>query len=156
MDKLIFAGSFDPLSIAHEDIIARAEKMSRKLVIAIAHNSQKKYQFSLDMRVKMIEKAVEKYNDVEVVVVKGLVVDYAENNNIKYQLRAIRNSNDLIYEQDLYYNNSHINKDIESIYLLSKQELSHVSSSRIREFMLFNKPFNHLVSDEIYTLIMGK
>ena len=84
MKKAVFPGSFDPITLGHEDVITRAIPLFDEITIAIGINSNKKYMFSLEQRIKFIEECFQEYDNVKVVAYKGLTVDFCKTHAINY------------------------------------------------------------------------
>ena len=113
MKKAVYAGSFDPITIGHEWVIKRAAELFDKLVVAVGENQQKKEDFSLEEKKKMLFSATKDYKNVRVDSFKGeLLVDYAVKINASYIIRGIRTETDLEYEKGIQYINSRLNEDI--------------------------------------------
>ena len=94
MKKAVFPGSFDPITLGHEDVISRAIPLFDEIYIAIGINSNKKYMFSLDQRKKFIEECFQEYKNVKVITYKGLTVDLCKKHDIDYIIRGLRNPAD--------------------------------------------------------------
>ena len=136
--KAVFAGSFDPITIGHTDIIHRAIPLFDQLIIAIGINSKKKYLFSLEQRLDFLQKVFQKEAKVEVMTYTGLTVDFCKKNNANYLLRGIRNAHDFEFEKTIAQLNRSLWSKMETICLVSTPEVSHISSTIVRE-ILFNK-----------------
>ena len=96
--KVIFPGTFDPLSLGHSDVLYRLANIFEKVYISIAVNLEKSPIFTLEERKKMIEKVIGNNDSIEIVAISGLVTEYMKNNQIKVLARGIRDSEDLYYE----------------------------------------------------------
>lgn len=129
MAKVLYAGSFDPITNGHADIIRRASGIF-EVVIGVAVNSDKKYMFSLEQRVDMIKSVFPK---LEVKSYETLTKDFCFENDIKYLLRGIRNEVDFNYENSLEAFNNHFG--LETIYMRTAPHYSHVSSTLVRELI---------------------
>ncbi|MDO4511149.1 MAG: pantetheine-phosphate adenylyltransferase [Bacteroidales bacterium] len=134
----LFQGSFDPFTRGHESIVKRALSIFDEVVVAVVCNSQKRGFLPADMRVKVIEDAFRGEERVKVVCSDGLTVDVAKEVGACCLLRGIRNAIDYEYEKG----NAEVNlrlSGIETIYLTTSPELSHVSSTIVRELLKFDK-----------------
>jgi len=152
MDKrktAIFAGTFDPITKGHIDIIKRGLKIYDKIIIAIPVSSHKRNMFTLEDRIGFIEKSTQKLKNVEIRIFNNLLVEFAQENNISNIIRGIRDPKDFEYEQKLDYANKSLLKDIETVFLISKPKHIFVSSSLVRELIQFKGKFEHLVSKRI-------
>lgn len=131
----VFPGSFDPITIGHEDIVKRTLALFDEIIIAIGVHSQKKYLYSLEQRKEWISQVFKNEEKVKVDSYKGLTVDYCKQINAQYILRGVRTSKDFEYEKEIAHANHSINDNIETVLVLSRPELSFVSSSIVREIL---------------------
>lgn len=146
--NLIFPGSFDPLTLGHLNIIKRVNKQADQLIVVVTHNPNKTPFIEPGARVELIKKVLldEGLNNVSVDLHSGFIVDYCKDNDVNIIIRGLRNSSDLIYEQNMYSHNKILNKQIETMCLFTDRELSHISSSDVREIWKFKKfATRHLV-----------
>ncbi len=132
--KAIYAFSGDPITYGHIDIIERASKIFDELIVAIGVNPDKKYTFSLEDRLDMAKESLFKLVNVKVISFTGLLVDFAYENNISIIIRGIRNSTDLDYEYQMHTANM-TQRDIETIPIFARPELSHISSSIVKSIV---------------------
>lgn len=136
MQKIaVFAGSFDPFTVGHLDIVKRAAALFDELYVLLAVNASKKYLFDEAARVDMVRKAVAPFPNVKVECFDGLTVDFAKRVGAKYLVRGIRGAADVDYEQTVAWNNKVLCPEIETVFLLSAQEHLAVSSSVVRELL---------------------
>ena len=133
----VFAGSFDPFTVGHLDLVKRAAMMFDSLFVVVAQNASKKNLFDAETRAAMVEEAVSEIPNVSVAVHGGLTVDFMKTVGAHYLVRGIRNSSDLDAEQAVAWNNKVIygNGDVETVLLLSAQEHLVVSSTLVRELL---------------------
>jgi len=136
MKKAIYGFSGDPITFGHIDIIKRALSIFGELVIGIGNNPTKKYFFNQEERRKIAEESLKYLPNIKVVSFKGLLVDYAYENNIKTVIRGIRNSEDLNYELMLHQVGESQRQNIDTIYLPARQELMHISSGAVKALQL--------------------
>jgi len=134
MKIAVFPGSFDPITLGHEDIIKRGLSLFDKIIIGLGENSDKKCMFSLERRIKFVSKTFNDSNKIEIKPYKGLTVNFCKKNNAKYILRGIRNSEDYEYEKIIALTNMKMS-GIETIFLLSDPEYSYLSSTTVRELI---------------------
>ena len=134
MKIAVFPGSFDPITLGHEDIIKRGLSLFDKIIIGLGENSNKKCMFSLERRIKFVSKTFKDSNKIEIKPYKGLTVNFCKKNNAKYILRGIRNSEDYEYEKIIALTNMKMS-GIETIFLLSDPEYSYLSSTTVRELI---------------------
>lgn len=131
----VFAGSFDPITIGHTDIIHRATPLFDKLIIAIGINSKKKYLFSLEQRLDFLKKVAQNEPKIEVMTYTGLTVDFCKKNKANYLLRGVRNTHDFEFEKTIAQLNRSLWTALETICLISSPEVSHISSTIVREIL---------------------
>ena len=137
----VFAGSFDPFTVGHLDLVKRAAMMFDSLFVVVAQNASKKNMFDAETRKAMVEGAVSGIPNVSVAVHDGLTVDFMKSVDARYLVRGIRNASDLDAEQAVAWNNKVIYGvgDIETVFLMSAQEHLAVSSSLVRELLKCGK-----------------
>ncbi|SIO10821.1 pantetheine-phosphate adenylyltransferase [Fibrobacter sp. UWB11] len=131
----VFAGSFDPFTVGHYDLVERAAGMFDSVIVVVAQNANKKNMFDAETRKAMVEAAVSKIPNVSVAIHGGLTVDFMKSVGARYLLRGIRNASDLDAEQAVAWNNKVLFGDAETVLLLSAQEHLVVSSSLVRELL---------------------
>ena len=133
----VFAGSFDPFTVGHLDLVKRAATMFDSLYVVVAQNASKKNMFDAETRKAMVEETVSGIPNVSVAVHDGLTVDFMKSVGARYLVRGIRNASDLDMEQAVAWNNKVIygSADIETVFLMSAQEHLAVSSSVVRELL---------------------
>lgn len=146
----VYAGSFDPVTVGHEDIIRRAAKLCDKLYVTVMYNPAKKGCFTVQQRLEMLEKVTADLSNVQVDAWGGLMVDYVRKMNAGYVVRGIRGMTDLESETNLAQINARLLPELETVFLLTKPEHACVSSSAVREAALFGADFSSFVPLCIY------
>jgi len=131
----VFAGSFDPFTLGHLDIVERASKLFDELWILLAVNTSKKYMLSGECREALVREAVAHLPNVKVASYEGLTVDFMKSVNAEFLVRGVRNGLDLTYEQSSAWNNNVLYPDCETVLLSSKQEHLAISSTVVREIV---------------------
>lgn len=134
LKKAVFPGSFDPLTIGHQEIINRGLKLFNKIVIAVGKNAKKQHYFSLDERLNLIKKHYKNNPNVVVCAYDGLTADFCKSLQIDFLLRGLRNTNDFEFEQNIAQTNKEL-LGIDTFFLISSPEHSHISSSLVRELL---------------------
>ena len=132
MKKAVFPGSFDPLTLGHEDIIKRAIPLFHEIVIAIGVNAEKKYMFSLAERKRFIEETFKNEPKVSVITYEGLTIDLCAKIKANYILRGLSNPADFEFEKAIAHTNRKLSK-IETVFLLTAAGTSYISSSIVRD-----------------------
>ena len=138
MVKALFAGSFDPITNGHLDIINTASKIFDNLVIAVAFNPNKNSFIPLEKKLELIKLSTQHLNNIEVVSYEGLTVDYAQNNGVDVLIRGVRSVIDFDYEMNMTMVNKKINKNIETCLLVATAENQSISSSMVKEILINN------------------
>jgi pantetheine-phosphate adenylyltransferase len=145
----IYPGTFDPLTLGHEEIINRAAKISDNLLVAVAMNSSKPTMFALQDRLKLVEIITSRYPNVTFGSYEGLTVDFANANNIDVIIRGVRNSTDFNYESQIAQMNNTMNNASESIFFIASDPFKSVTSSLVREVINLNGDYSKFVSQEV-------
>jgi pantetheine-phosphate adenylyltransferase len=148
MKKAVFPGSFDPLTLGHEDIIKRAIPLFHEIVIAIGVNAEKKYMFSLAERKKFIEETFKNEPKVSVITYEGLTIDLCSKIKANYILRGLRNPADFEFEKAIAHTNRKLSK-IETVFLLTAAKTSYISSSIVRDVIRNGGEYEKLVPDAV-------
>ena len=137
--KALFAGSFDPFTIGHKDIVDRAlQSVADEVIVAIGINYEKKYMFSLEERLEAIGKVYQNEPRVRVEAYEGLTTDFAKRVGADFILRGVRSVKDFEFERDMAEVNHHLT-GIETVLLFSDPKYACVSSSVVRELITYNK-----------------
>ena len=154
----IYAGSFDPITLGHLNVIKKASKMFDKVIIGVLVNSKKNSLFTLDERKEQIQKIIEDSNlyNVEVQTFDGLTVDFAKQNNAKYLIRGVRNTIDFEDEQLINSVNKKLSEDIETILLIADEKYKLMSSSLVKELGTNNSDISWLVPEVILSEVQNK
>jgi pantetheine-phosphate adenylyltransferase len=131
----VFPGSFDPFTIGHENIVIRALGFFDEIIIAVGANALKKSYYSLETRKEMIRRIFLNETRVRVDHYEGLTVDFCTGNDAKYILRGLRTAADFEFERAIARVNKAIKADIESVFLLTTPEHTHVNSTIVRDII---------------------
>jgi pantetheine-phosphate adenylyltransferase len=133
----IYPGSFDPVTNGHLDIIERGLKLFDKIIIAILTNPGKQFLFTLEERMQMLEVCLKKFSNVEIGIFDGLTVDYAAQCNAQGILRGLRALSDFEYEFQMALMNRRLNREIQTVFLMTGMRWIYTSSSIIKEAAQF-------------------
>ena len=133
MQRAVYPGTFDPMTMGHVDLVKRASKLFDSVIIAIASSDSKKPMFSLEERIEIGNKIFADDPKVEVVGFSGLLVNFAKENDANILIRGLRVVADFEYEFQLANMNRAMSPDIESVFLTPKEEYSYISSSLVKE-----------------------
>ncbi|MFI1745416.1 pantetheine-phosphate adenylyltransferase [Thalassobellus sediminis] len=148
MNRAIFPGSFDPLTKGHYDIIKRGIPLFDEIIVAIGVNGSKKYMFSLEQRKAFIEKSFANEPKVKAVTYTGLTVEFCKEIGVEFILRGLRNPADFEFEKAIAYTNRDL-APIETVFLLTSANTSHISSSIVRDVIKNNGDYTKLVPDSV-------
>ncbi len=131
----VFPGSFDPFTIGHEGIVRRALGIFDEIIIAVGANALKKSYYSLATRKEMISLVFRDEPRIRVAHYEGLTVDYCKAQGIRYLLRGLRTAADFEFERAIAQSNKVLAPDIESVFLLTIPEHSHINSTIVRDII---------------------
>ncbi|MEL6922965.1 MAG: pantetheine-phosphate adenylyltransferase [Bacteroidota bacterium] len=131
----VFPGSFDPITIGHYDLVKRALPIFDEIIVAVGINSQKKYLFSLEQRLEWLEDVFKAEAQVRVGSFEGLTAHYCQQLGAQYLLRGLRNASDFDYEKTISQLNNIVGEGIETVFLISQPNYSHISSTIVREII---------------------
>jgi pantetheine-phosphate adenylyltransferase len=145
----VYPGTFDPITNGHLSIVNRALKIFDKLIIAILNNPQKEPLFSIEERISMIKDVLRSKSNIEVDVFDGLLVDYALKKKSNVILRGIRALSDFEYEFQMALMNRKLNRDVQSIFLMTDYKWFYISSTIIKEAASFNGDISGLVPPSV-------
>lgn len=156
--KVIYPGSFDPLTKGHMDIIKRLRYMFDEVIVAILNNENKNALFSVDEREAILEEAIKEENltNISIHTFDGLLVNFANDMGVKLIARGLRGVTDYEYEKNIARVNSTLYDGLETIFLLSNPAYSFVSSSGVREIAAFKGDVSAFVSPSVEKKIKEK
>jgi len=148
--KVIYPGSFDPLTFGHIDVIERSRRLFSQVVVAIITNPAKQPLFTVDERREMLEEIVKRrFPDVEVDVFHGLLVDYAKKRRAQAIVRGIRAVADYEYEFQMALMNRRLAPQIETVFMMPAEQYSYLSSRLVKEIAELGGSVKGLVPDTV-------
>ena len=156
MKICVYPGSFDPITNGHLDIIERASKIFDKLVVAVLVNPNKKPAFTLEERVELIRDCVGSDPKIEVDSFSGLLTDYLQKKGINVIVKGLRVVTDFEYEFQMALLNKNLNPDIETIFMMTNNKYSYLSSSAVKEIAAFGANIDEFVPEMIKKKILDK
>lgn len=142
----VYPGSFDPVTYGHIDIIKRSSKLVDKLIVGILDNSLKTPLFSLEEKMEMLTEVTKDIENIEIESFSGLLVDYVNEKGADIIIRGLRAISDYDYEIQLAQTNYSLCKDIETIFLITRNEFSFLSSSIVKEVARFGGDTSKMVA----------
>ncbi len=152
----LYAGSFDPITNGHTDLIKRSLAFVDRLIVGVAVNVSKQPLFSDTERVALIRAALDEDPRVEVRAFRGLVVDFAKEAGVKVILRGLRAVADFEYEYQMALMNRHLAPSLETMFMVPSLEVSYLSSSLVREVARFGGDIDKLVHPAVAKALREK
>ena len=152
----VFPGTFDPITLGHQDLINRASQIFTKVIVAVASNANKNPLFSLEKRVSMIKKAFNGLSNIEVVGFNNLLVDFLSDNNASIIIRGVRVVTDFEYELQLANMNRSLAPDIETVFLTPSEQYSCISSTLVKEAANLGGDVSSFVNQDVVIALSDK
>ena len=156
MKKVIYPGTFDPITLGHFDIIKRSSETFDSVVIGVTDDSNKKNLFSINERIDMIEKTTSNIPNIEIKKFNGLLVDFAKKEGAIAIIRGLRVLSDFEYEFKMALMNRDLNDNINTYFLMPHKKYTHISSSLVKEVASYGGNIKKYVSDFVYERILEK
>ena len=144
--KVLYPGSFDPLTLGHLDLIQRASRLFAEVIVAVLQNPEKKPTFSLERRFAQIKSSTAHLDNIKIISFDGLTVECASNQNVKLILRGLRAMSDFEYELQIAHTNRSLDGELETIFLATETHHSFLSSSVVKEVARFGGKTSHMVT----------
>ena len=154
--KVLYTGSFDPITCGHLDLIKRCASKFDEVVVTIFNNKSKSHWFTGEERYELVKEAVKFLDNVTVDITEGMVVNYCKKNNINMIVRGLRAVSDYEYELSVSSINRHLYRDLETFFLVASPEYSFISSSMVKEVAEFGGEFSDLVPENVEKAILKK
>ena len=145
----IFPGSFSPFTVGHQSVVDRALPLFDKIIISIGINSEKNQYFSIEERLQWIKDVYGNNPKIEIKFYEGLTVNFCKKENANYILRGLRDSHDFKFEKGIAQMNKDLNKEVETIFIITPPEISHISSSIIRDIIKNGGDVSKFIPKEI-------
>ena len=146
MKRAVFPGSFDPLTLGHQDIVERGATIFDEIVVGIGHNAEKSHMFTIKQRKQFIAQCFQDNPKVKVLDYQGLTIDFCKSVGANYLLRGVRNNGDFEFEKAIARTNRELS-NIETVFLLTSIQTSFISSSIIREIIRNKGDYKRFVPD---------
>lgn len=152
----IYAGTFDPITLGHLDLIERSSTIFEKLVLAVAVHTHKVPLFTVEERLAMAREVVSGFKTVETVSFEGLLVDFAQKSGVSILIRGIRAYSDFEYEFQMALTNRKLAPAIETLFMMPKEEHSYVSASGVKEIARLRGDISEFVPDAVARCLREK
>ncbi len=152
----VYPGTFDPMTLGHEDIVRRASQLFGRLIVVVAAGHHKKTMFTLDERMQMVRELVQPYPGVEVESFGGLMRDFVVGHGAKAMVRGLRAVTDFDYEFQLAGMNRSLMPDVETVFLTPSDKYQFISSTFVREIASLGGEIDKFVSPLVQARLMEK
>jgi pantetheine-phosphate adenylyltransferase len=152
----VYSGTFDPLTLGHEDVVHRAAQMFDKVVVAVAAAHHKKTLFTLDERLSLAKEVTQGIGNVSVVPFSGLLCDFVQSQGACVIVRGLRSVTDYDYETQMAGMNRHLAPQVDSIFLHTSASVQHISSTWVREISTLGGKVEGLVSPAVLKALQAK
>jgi pantetheine-phosphate adenylyltransferase len=152
----VYTGVFDPIHLGHLDLIRRGSGLYDRLVVGVGINPDKKPFFSMEERVELVREVVAPYPNVEVLPITGLAVHFVREVGARIMLRGLRTLSDMEYEFTMSLTNLSLDPEIETVFLMAKEEYSHISSTLIRQIASLHGELIKFVPPEIKRALVAR
>ena len=154
MTAAMYPGTFDPITLGHEELVRRISSLFDEVIVAIASSPRKDLMFSIDERIHLAKEVLSDLQNVNVIAYEGLTVDFAQKNNIQVVVRGLRSAQDFDYELRLADMNRSLSEEIETIFL-TPNKYAFVSSSLVREIASMGGDVSKFVSPVVQQALVG-
>ena len=156
MKKVIYPGTFDPITLGHLDIIKRSSETFDSVVIGVTDDNNKKNLFSISERIDMIQKTTSSISNIEIKKFNGLLVEFAKKEGAIAIIRGLRVLSDFEYEFKMALMNRDLNNNVNTYFLMPHEKFTHISSSLVKEVASYGGNIKKYVSDFVYDRILEK
>ncbi len=156
MLRAIYPGSFDPVTFGHIDIIRRSAFMVDELIVGVLNNNAKIPLFSVEERVRMLEKVLKDMPNVKCIPFEGLLVNFAHETGARMVIRGLRAITDFEYELQMAQTNHKLRPDVETVFLTTSLEYSYLSSTTVKEVAAFGGDISQFVPEYVADRIKEK
>ncbi len=156
MKRAIYPGSFDPVTNGHLDVIERARKLFDEVIVAVAHNDEKQALFSLEERLELLKTSIGNIDNVRIAQFDGLLVEFAAAQSASAVVRGLRAVSDFEFEFQMALMNRKLNSDVETIFLMPKEEYTYLSSRIIKEIARLGGDVSSFVPDVVAKALGNK
>jgi pantetheine-phosphate adenylyltransferase len=153
----MYPGTFDPITLGHEDLVRRAARLYDTVVVAVAANTGSKApMFTFGERVELAQDALSDLDNIEVRGYEGLTVDFARDNGLQVIVRGLRAVSDFEYEFQLANMNRHLTDEVETVFLTPTDKYTFISSTLVREVAQLGGDVTEFVSSKVKTALLER
>lgn len=156
MKRCVFAGTFDPFTVGHEDTVKKCLALFDEVYVVLAENKKKQNMFSLTQRREMLEALYAGQPNVKIKVWDGVIVDLLKELDTPFYVRGLRNTVDFEYENANFYASRDLDREMITLYLPAEQEHLHISSTLVKNCIAFQKPYKSYVPASVYEYIQNR
>ncbi len=156
MVRAVYPGTFDPITNGHIDLVRRASPLFDEIIVAMAHNVTKQTLFSLEERIGLVETTLADLNNVKVIAVSGLLVDFALAQQAQVILRGLRAVSDFEFEFQMAGMNRHLAPGIETLFLRPAEQYAYISSSLVKEVAIFGGDVSEFLQPAVLDALRAK
>lgn len=156
MVAAMYPGTFDPVTVGHEELFRRGARLFDRVVVAVAANPGKEPMFTLDERVDLVRSVIEDLDNVEVTGYTGLTIEFAQHNDLQVIVRGLRAVSDFEYEFQLANMNRELTDDVETVYLTPAAKYNFISSSLVREVASLGGDISKFVSPAVHDALLQR
>lgn len=154
--KVVYPGTFDPVTLGHEDLVRRASRLFPQVIVAVAGSINKKTMFNLEERVAMTKTVFANISNVEVIGFSGLLMEFVQSQHAQMVIRGLRATSDFEYEFQLAGMNRKLYPDFETLFLTPAEQFMFISSSLVREVASLGGDIHAFVSSPVEAAILEK
>jgi pantetheine-phosphate adenylyltransferase len=152
----VYTGTFDPVHHGHLDVIDRCSRLFDRLIVGVGNNPDKKTYFTIDERVQLLRDVTAKYSNIEVVKFEALAVQFVRAMGARIMVRGLRTLSDMEYEFTMSLMNANLDPEIETVFLMAREEFSHVSSSLLRQIAILGGDLTKFLPEPVKTALIAK
>jgi len=152
----VYTGTFDPVHHGHLDVIARCSRLFDRLIVGVGNNPDKKTYFTIDERVELLREVTAGYGNIEVVKFEALAVQFVRKMGARIMVRGLRTLSDMEYEFTMSLMNASLDAEIETVFLMAREEFSHVSSSLLRQIALLGGDLSKFLPEPVKKALIAK
>ncbi len=156
MEKLVYPGSFDPITLGHVDIIRRAAGLCDELIVAVLVNPGKQPSFTIGERVDMIRRCISGIDNASVRSFDGLLAQYLQNIGARAIIKGLRAVSDYEYELQMAHMNKKLNIEMETLFMMASLQYSFLSSSTVKDVARYGGDISEFIPEEIIEDVYAK